>query len=141
MLHERLLELGCTYGDLDAHNGLWEMALKTRHSVVARMALVPRVLEARGLDVTPGMIKRLQGHGDVATVEILNIIFEQEIGHVAIGSRWFNYACSLEQLDPEATFQRLLKEYMSGDLRGPFELEARRKAGFSEAELQSLQNL
>ena len=141
MLQQRLQDLGCNYGDMDAHNGLWEMALKTQHSVIARMALVPRVLEARGLDVTPGMIKRLQGHGDNATVEILKIIFEQEIGHVAIGSRWFNYACELENVSPEHTFQDLLKEYMAGDLRGPFELDARRKAGFSTAELEALQNI
>jgi len=105
------------------------------------MALVPRVLEARGLDVTPGMIKRLQAHGDTATVEVLKIIFGQEIGHVATGSRWFNYACGVENLMPEETFQYLLKEYMAGELRGPFELEARRQAGFSDAELQALQNM
>ncbi|QMU61329.1 MAG: DUF455 family protein [Gammaproteobacteria bacterium] len=141
MLRAHLQELDCEYGDFDAHNGLWEMALKTQNSVIARMALVPRVLEARGLDVTPGMIKRLQGHGDTATVEILKIIFEQEIGHVAIGSQWFNYACSLENKLPEETFQELLKEYMSGELRGPFEIEARKKAGFSDLELQALQNV
>lgn len=141
MLSKRLQVLSCEYGDYDAHNGLWEMALKTQHSVIARMALVPRVLEARGLDVTPGMIKRLQGHGDNATVEILKIIFEQEIGHVAIGSRWFTYACELENVSPDETFQALLKEFMAGELRGPFELEARRKAGFSSAELEALQNI
>ena len=141
MLSKRLQDLGYEYGDFNAHNGLWEMALKTQHSVIARMALVPRVLEARGLDVTPGMIKRLQGHGDNATVEILKIIFEQEIGHVAIGSRWFNYACELENVIPEETFQNLLEEYMAGELRGPFELDARKKAGFSSAELEALQNI
>jgi len=141
MLQQRLQELGHNYGDLDAHNGLWEMALKTQHSVIARMALVPRVLEARGLDVAPGMIKRLQGHGDMATVDILKIIFEQEIGHVAIGSRWFNYACEVENVPPEETFLNLLKEYMAGDLRGPFELDARREAGFSAAELEALQKI
>ena len=141
MLSKRLQSLGCEYGDFDAHNGLWEMALKTQHSAIARMALVPRVLEARGLDVTPGMIQRLQGHGDSATVDILKIIFEQEIGHVAVGSRWFNYACELEDMSPEETFQDLLKEFMAGQLRGPFELEARKKAGFSDAELKALQNM
>jgi len=141
MLRKRLQELGNDYGDFDAHNGLWEMAMKTQGSIIARMALVPRVLEARGLDVTPGMIKRLQGYGDIETVEILKIIFEQEIGHVAIGSRWFNYACNVENVSPEKTFQDLLKVYMSGKLRGPFELEARRKAGFSVIELQALQNI
>lgn len=141
MLSKRLQDLGYQYGDFDAHNGLWEMALKTQHSAIARMALVPRVLEARGLDVTPGMIKRLQSHGDNATVDILKIIFEQEIGHVAIGSRWFSYACELENMPPEETFQDLLKEFMAGQLRGPFELEARKKAGFSDAELKALQNI
>ncbi|MFK7816967.1 MAG: ferritin-like domain-containing protein [Gammaproteobacteria bacterium] len=141
MLNKRLLELGATYGDLVAHNGLWEMALKTQHCLITRMALVPRVLEARGLDVTPGMIKRLQGCGDTATVKILKVIFEQEIGHVAIGTRWFNYACGLENKPPEETFQNLLDEYMAGELRGPFELEARRKAGFSAIELDALQKI
>jgi len=123
-----------------AHNGLWEMAMKTSSSVIARMALVPRVLEARGLDVTPGMMQRLSNVGDHETAAILKVIFEQEIGHVAIGSRWFAYACEQEGKDPESTFQYLLKEYMSGELRGPFELEARRQAGFSQAELAALQN-
>ncbi len=141
MLRKRLQKLGCDYGDFDAHNGLWEMAMKTRDNVIARMALVPRVLEARGLDVTPNMMKRLESHGDDETVEILKIIFEQEIGHVAIGSRWFNYACAQENVEPEKTFQRLLNEYMSGELRGPFELEARKKAGFSNAELEALRSV
>ena len=101
MLQKRLQQFGYNYGDFDAHNGLWEMAMKTRDSVIARMALVPRVLEARGLDVTPGMIKRLENCKDFETVEILKIIFEQEIGHVAIGSRWFKYACERIHLDPE----------------------------------------
>jgi uncharacterized ferritin-like protein (DUF455 family) len=141
MLNKRLQSLGCAYGDMVAHNGLWEMALKTQHSVLTRMALVPRVLEARGLDVTPGMIKRLQGCGDTETVDILKIIFEQEIGHVAIGTRWFNFACEQESKVPDETFQELLKEYMAGELRGPFELEARQKAGFSKNELEALQNI
>lgn len=141
MLRKRLRQLGSDYGEHAAHNGLWEMAMKTSSSVIARMALVPRVLEARGLDVTPGMMQRLTGVGDDETVAILKIIFEQEIGHVAIGSRWFAYACEQEGKDPEQTFQSLLKEYMSGELRGPFELEARRQAGFSQAELAALQNI
>lgn len=141
MLHERLKQLNSDYGEFDAHNGLWEMAMKTRESIVARMALVPRVLEARGLDVTPGMMKRLESVGDHETVAILKIIFEQEIGHVAIGSRWFAYACKQENLQPEETFQKLLGKFMSGELRGPFELEARKQAGFSEEELQALQNV
>ena len=141
MLSKRLNQHDCKYGELHAHNGLWEMAMKTRHSVLARMALVPRVLEARGLDVTPRMIQRLESVGDHETVEILHIIFEQEIGHVAIGSRWFKYACAQQNLVPEEMFQNLLDEYMSGELRGPFELEARKQAGFSNTELQALQKV
>ena len=141
MLRERLQRLGYDYGDFDAHNGLWEMAVKTAENIVARMALVPRVLEARGLDVTPGMIQRLKNHGDEVTVNILKIIFAQEIGHVAIGSRWFKYACRQQGLLPETVFQSLLHEHFKGGLRGPFQVEARRKAGFSDTELEFMQKL
>ncbi len=139
MLRNRLQQLGYDYGDFDAHNGLWEMAVKTAANMIARMALVPRVLEARGLDVTPGIILRLQNHGDNLTANILKIIFEQEIEHVAIGSRWFKYACEQQNLDPEQTFQELLHRYFTGVLRGPFQIEARRKAGFSDTELEVIQ--
>ncbi len=141
MLRERLQQLGYEYGDFDAHNGLWEMAIKTSTDIISRMALVPRVLEARGLDVTPNMIKKLEQFKDHKTVEILKIIFEQEIGHVAIGTRWFNYACKQKNLNAEETFKDLLQQHYAGELRGPFELEARRQAGFSDAELDSLQNM
>jgi len=140
MLRERLHQFGHDYGGFEAHNGLWEMAVKTSDHVITRMALVPRVLEARGLDVTPGMIKKFQKYGDNTTVDILKIIFEQEIGHVAIGSRWFKYACKQQDVKPELTFQNLLRTHFSGQLRGPFELEARRKAGFSDTELEVIQN-
>lgn len=140
MLRNRLHKLGYDYGSFEAHNGLWEMAVKTSDHVITRMALVPRVLEARGLDVTPGMIKKFQEHGDNATANILKIIFEQEIGHVAIGSRWFKYACKQQNVMPEPTFQNLLRTHFSGQLRGPFELEARRKAGFTATELEVIQN-
>lgn len=138
LLQNRLAEMDYNYGDLPAHNGLWEMAVKTDHDVLTRMALVPRVLEARGLDVTPGMIKRLEQVGDAATTEILNIILEEEIGHVAIGSRWFNYCCQNKGLDPDSTFRKLLNQYMGGALRGPLHTEARLQAGFSQAELEQL---
>ncbi len=141
MLRARLKQLGHDYGDFDAHNGLWEMAVKTADDVVARMALVPRVLEARGLDVTPGMISRLENHGDTPTADILKIIFKEEIGHVAIGSRWFKYACQQQGLEPEQTFLKLLTKYLNGDLRGPFQLQARRQAGFSNVELDVIQGL
>ncbi len=97
MLRARLAELGHAYGDFDAHNGLWEMAVKTADSCLARMALVPRVLEARGLDVTPSMIARLRQAGDVATADILDIILCEEIAHVAAGSRWFAWCCERER--------------------------------------------
>lgn len=141
LLQQRLIDMGHQYGDMPAHNGLWEMAVKTDHDVLTRMALVPRVLEARGLDVTPGMIQRLEQVGDAETVAILHIILADEIGHVAIGSHWFKYCCELKGLEPESTFRDLLKEYMGGGLRGPFYTEGRLQAGFTEAELEQLTTL
>ncbi|MDX5332813.1 MAG: ferritin-like domain-containing protein [Gammaproteobacteria bacterium] len=141
LLQERLAELGHAYGDLPAHNGLWEMAVKTAHDPLVRMALVPRVLEARGLDVTPGMMARLRQVGDTRTVAILEVILREEIGHVAIGSRWYAWCCEQRGADPQATFLDLLDEYMTGRLRGPFHEEARRQAGFTEAELAKLNAL
>lgn len=139
MLRNRLKEFGRDYGDCDAHNGLWEMAEKTAHSGLERMALVPRVLEARGLDVTPAMIVKLRALGDDNTADILEIILREEIGHVAAGSRWFRWYCEREGVDPDTTFRRLLSEYGRGVLYGPFNLDARSAAGFSEEELQALQ--
>lgn len=145
-LHFRLLcgrldSLGYVYGDFDAHNGLWEMACKTAHDPLVRMALVPRVLEARGLDVTPGILEKLRQTGDTAAVKVLEIILRDEIGHVEIGSRWFRYLCEKRGVDPEKTFARLLNEYMQGQVRRPFHYEARRKAGFNELEMQYLETL
>ena len=140
MLAQRLRELGHVYGDFDAHNGLWEMAVKTSDSCLARMALVPRVLEARGLDVTPGMIARLRSVGDDTTADILEIILREEVAHVAAGSRWFRFCCEREGLDPVATFRNLLRERLAGGLRGPFNLDARRAAGFGADELEWLQS-
>jgi uncharacterized ferritin-like protein (DUF455 family) len=139
MLRDRLRQLGHDYGDFDAHNGLWEMAEKTAHSGLARMALVPRVLEARGLDVTPGMIVKLRALGDDATAEILEVILREEVAHVAAGSRWFRWFCEREGLEPHAEFRRLLGEHAGGQLHGPFNLQARLAAGFDEDELRSLQ--
>ncbi len=138
LLHDRLKSLGYDYGDFLAHNGLWEMLLKTDHDVMIRMALVPRVLEARGLDVTPGMMERLGKVGDDETVEILKIILCDEIGHVAIGSHWFKHCCKSRQLNPEQTFRDLLVEYMGGGIRGPFYMEGRLQAGFSQKEMDDL---
>jgi uncharacterized ferritin-like protein (DUF455 family) len=141
LLRERLRDCGCVYGDLPAHNGLWEQACKTDYDALVRMALVPRVLEARGLDVTPGMMQRLREVGDDATVAILEIILRDEIGHVRIGSHWFRYCCEQRGLEPEATFRQLVYEVLQGPLRGPFYTEARLQAGFSAAELEQLQEM
>lgn len=138
LLRSRLQELGYDYGDFDAHNGLWEMAEKTAHDGLARMALVPRVLEARGLDVTPGMIVKLRGLGDAATADILEVILSEEIGHVAAGSRWYRWYCERAGVEPKARFRELLHEYASGVLHKPFNTEARLQAGFDIEELESL---
>ena len=139
MLNARLVELGVAYGDLPAHNGLWEMAERTAESCLVRMALVPRVLEARGLDVTPGMIERLRQSGDEATLRILEIILSEEISHVAIGTRWFAHCCAREGKDPNTTFIRLLQEHNTGAIRGPFNRPARLQAGFTPLEMDRLE--
>lgn len=138
MLSAHLAASGFSYGDFAAHDGLWEMAQKTHHDPLLRMALVPRVLEARGLDVTPKMMEKLTQSGDHRAVEILEVILEEEIGHVAVGTRWFNYLCAQRDLDPLSTFTELLESHFHGAIRGPFHLEARQQAGFSEAELNWL---
>ena len=141
LLQDRLADLGFAYGDFPAHNGLWEMAERTADSCLVRMALVPRVLEARGLDVTPGMIERLESAGDHATVAALRIILDEEVRHVAIGTRWFHFCCNREGLEPSATFLDLLERRYTGSVRGPFNLEARYAAGFSRQEMAALADL
>ncbi|HHM05680.1 MAG TPA: ferritin-like domain-containing protein [Gammaproteobacteria bacterium] len=138
LLRHRLRELGFDYGDLPAHDGLWQMAQDTAHDVLVRMALVPRVLEARGLDVTPGMMQRLREAGDTTTADILAIILREEVGHVAIGSRWFRWTCEQRGMEPESTFRALLQRHMKGRLKGPFSIDARLRAGFSREELAAL---
>lgn len=138
MLAERLQELGHVYGDFDAHDGLWQMAEKTAHHDTARMALVPRVLEARGLDVTPGMIERLRHLGDTRTIAILEVILREEVAHVAAGTRWYQYCCQRDGIEPIAHFFALIHDYMGVNLRGPFNRSARVEAGFVEEELDRL---
>jgi uncharacterized ferritin-like protein (DUF455 family) len=138
LLRARLDSLGHGYGDFDAHNGLWEMATRTAGSCLERMALVPRVLEARGLDVTPGMIERLRSAGDAETVEILRIILREEVAHVAAGSRWFAWCCEQAQVPAEATFIALVGRHAPGVLRPPFNLAARVDAGFGPEEIALL---
>ena len=139
MLRDHLRALGRDYGDFPAHNGLWEAAVETAHDPLIRMALVPRVLEARGLDVTPGIMAKLEGIGDTAAVAILQIIQRDEVGHVAIGTRWFRFLCAERNLEPESTFQSLLSGSRQGRIRGPLDRPARRRAGFTEAELDYLE--
>ena len=138
LIRAHMRHLGADYGDYDAHNGLWEMCEKTAHDLLIRMALVPRVLEARGLDVTPGIQKKLTQVGDHNAVSLLDIILRDEIGHVEIGNRWFRYCCKERGLKPESIFFELLDEYYPKGLMGPFNLEAREKAGFSEREIALL---
>lgn len=139
LLRQRLNELGTDYGEFMAHNGLWDMAKRTALDPMVRMALVPRVLEARGLDVTPGIIKRLRHVGDEKTVAVLEVILHDEIGHVAIGSHWFKYFCQQRGLESEQTFRELLSQYFTKQMCGPFDYAARQKAGFTVAELKALE--
>lgn len=138
LLRERLNDLGHDYGDFPAHAGLWDMARRTADDMLLRMALVPRMLEARGLDVTPGMIKRCQAVADTRTVDCLEVIYREELGHVEIGSRWFDYACKQRGLEPQQAYIDIIRAHVSERIRKPINHEARRKAGFSELELAFL---
>lgn len=140
LLRDHLRSLGCEYGDFPAHTGLWDMAEKTKHDLLARLALVPRTLEARGLDASPAVKKKLIGAGDQYAGQILDIILRDEIGHVAVGNHWYRYLCDKRGLDPIATYTQLADEYGAPHLQGPFNFEARRAAGFVEAELALLQS-
>lgn len=139
LLSTHLATLGFRYGDFPAHNSLWDMAEKTKGDVLARMALVPRTLEARGLDASPAVRAKLAQAGDAAAAEILDVILRDEIGHVAIGNHWFAWICKERGLDTMAAYEELAVRHKAPPLRGPFNLEARRAAGFSDAELEALQ--
>ena len=141
LLRGRLQSLGRDYGDFPGHDGLWDMAGRTAADPLLRMAMVPRMLEARGLDVTPGMIRRLQQAGDGETGELLKQILHDEVAHVEAGSRWFAYLCRQRGLAPEETYFKLLDEFLNGAIRAPLNIEARRRAGFSASELARLQAL
>jgi uncharacterized ferritin-like protein (DUF455 family) len=138
LLRTHLQSMGHDYGDFEAHDGLWTMAEKTRDDITARMALVPRTLEARGLDATPPMQAKLRKAGDLRAVEILDIILRDEIGHVAIGNRWYRWLCERERRDPVALYPELAARYGAPRLKGPFNLEARRAAGFDDTEIDRL---
>jgi uncharacterized ferritin-like protein (DUF455 family) len=141
LLRERLCDFDHDYGDLPAHQGLWEMAEKTTGDLSARMAMVPRFLEARGLDVTPNLIERLRSLGDDRTVAILEIILRDEIRHVAIGTKWFRFACRQRDVDPSTEFPRLISIYLKGRVKGPFNRPDREQAGFEACELQALEEM
>ena len=139
LLSAHLVNLGHAYGDFTAHDGLWEMARKTDGDVLARMALVPRTLEARGLDASAPIRARLAQAGDHAAAAILDVILRDEIGHVLIGNRWFRHLCEVRGLEPHVTYERLARRYEAPRLKGPFNLEARRAAGFDAFELAALE--
>ncbi|HKT98233.1 MAG TPA: ferritin-like domain-containing protein [Paraburkholderia sp.] len=138
LLCRRLADYGHAYGDFPAHNGLWEMCERTSGDVLARMALVPRVLEARGLDASPPIRARLKQAGDEESAAILDIILRDEVGHVRIGNHWFRYLCEARGLDPHTAWLALAAQYNAPRMRGPFNFEARRSAGFDQAELDTL---
>jgi len=135
LLREHLLTLGVDYGSFDAHDGLWAMTQRTAHDVTARMALVPRTLEARGLDAAPPMQAKLRQAGDLRAVEILDVILRDEVGHVAIGNHWYRWLCARDGHDPVARYAELAVRFDAPRLRPPFNTAARRAAGFTEAEI------
>lgn len=138
LLVAHLESQGYAYGDFPAHNSLWEMAAKTEDDVLARIALVPRTMEARGLDASPPLRAKLAQAGDMDAAAILDIILRDEIGHVAIGNRWFAWLCEQRGLEPINTYAALAEQYTAPTMRGPFNIEARLAAGFSEPELAAL---
>ena len=139
LVNEHLHSLGFSYGDFPAHNSLWEMVERTTDSVIARMALVPRTMEARGLDAVPAIRDRFKQIKEARAVEILEIILNDEIGHVLIGNRWFNFLCSKDNLSPITTYRELATKYRAPVLKGPFNMAARKQAGFTSEELSLLE--
>lgn len=133
LLTDRLAAFDAAYGDLPAHDGLWQSALTTAHDLAARLAIVPLVLEARGLDVTPAMARKLRSVGDTASADILDIIYRDEIGHVAIGRRWFVFICAVRGGEPAAVWRVLVTRYFRGRLKAPFNAAGRSEAGLPES--------
>jgi len=133
MLQTRLAELGGSYGDLPAHDSLWQAAEESRHDLLVRLAIVPLVLEARGLDVTPAMISKLEAAGDEISAGLLRVILEEEERHVRIGMKWFRHVCQLRSAAPHDTFHCLVRKHFRGALKPPFNEEARKSAGMETA--------
>ena len=138
LLNSYLKKFGLAYGSFNAHNSLWEMAERTSHDLIHRLALIPRTMEARGLDAVPEIRDRFKQIQDERAVEILEIILRDEIGHVLIGNRWYGWLCAQRGVDAIETYASLARQYKAPAMRGPFNLDARRAAGFSEAELDAL---
>jgi uncharacterized ferritin-like protein (DUF455 family) len=140
LIADEMARRGWQYGDFDAHDGLWEMAMRTCHDPLARMGLVPRLMEARGLDVTPGMIKRLAQVGDSAAVAILEVILAEEVRHVRLGNEWYGRLCRARGLDPVSHWPVLARDHGVQWPHGPFNRAARVQAGFTDAELDAWLN-
>lgn len=138
LLHEHLQTLGYEYGSFNGHDALWEMVEKTKEDVLARMALVPRTMEARGLDASPPIRNKLAQAGDMTAAAILDIILRDEIGHVAIGNHWYNWLCEQRALEPIQTFEALRVTHNAPKMRPPFNMAARKQAGFTDEELSKL---
>ncbi len=138
LLRNHLVSMGFDYGDFPAHNTLWDMAERTQGDLLARIGIVPRTMEARGLDASPGVKNKLVSVGDHRAGDILDIILAEEIGHVAAGNRWYRYLCAQRALDPVSTYAELISQYDAPKLRPPFNMAARRLAGFEEVELAAL---
>lgn len=141
LLRERIRSLGADYGDLPAHDGLWEAAQETTGGLAARLALVPLVLEARGLDVTPSLTRALEAEGDAETAAILSVIYEDEKGHVAVGAKWFRFLCRREGVEPAAAFQQLVRKHFRSPLKPPFNDRARAASGLTPGFYRSLSPL
>jgi len=131
LLRDRLANFGAAYGDLPAHDGLWEAAQRTGHDLMARLAVVPLVLEARGLDITPSLIRQITETGDTKTADIFHIIYEDEKGHVAVGAKWFRFLCQKQGIEPAAEFQTLVRRHFRGPLKPPFNDLARARSGIT----------
>ncbi len=138
MVRERLRALGADYGDMPAHDGLWQAAHSTRNDLTARLAVVPLILEARGLDVTPSLQEKMRETGDIESADVLKVIYEDEKGHVAIGAKWFRFLCARERKDPARTFQDLVRTNFRGALKAPFNDLARAEAGLTPSFYRSL---
>ncbi|ASQ05787.1 ferritin-like domain-containing protein [Sinorhizobium meliloti WSM1022] len=138
MVRQRLNDLGADYGDLPAHDGLWQAAHDTRNDLTARLAVVPLILEARGLDVTPALRAKMRETGDNESAAVLDVIYEDEKGHVAVGAKWFRFLCARQKKDPAATFQTLVRANFRGPLKPPFNDIARAEAGLTPSFYRSM---